>query len=87
MANVVETTESKIRRILCEQCALSDDEITSNANLVLDLGLDSVDKVEVIMDCEQIFNIEIDDSDVDDLETFQQLVAYVEKLQRKRRVG
>lgn len=80
MANVVETTESKIRRILCEQCALNNDEITSNANLITDLGLDSIDAMEVVMSCEQEFEIEIDDSDVADLETFQQLVAYIEKL-------
>jgi acyl carrier protein len=75
----VETTESKIRRILCEQCALTDDEITGNARLVHDLGLDSVDEMEVIMSCQEAFGLEMPDDEVQEIETFQQLVAYVEK--------
>ena len=75
----VETTEAKLRRILSYQIGVDDAEITSNAKLVADLGADSLDLEEIVMSCEQEFEIEVPEDEAQELETFQQLVAYVEK--------
>jgi acyl carrier protein len=79
MEHVVETTEAKIRRIISFNVGIDDDQITSNSHLVKDLGIDSVDQMEIVMSCEEQFEIEIADDEAAEIETFQQLVAYVEK--------
>ena len=47
--------------------------------LIDDLGLDSLDVVEVIMECERDFNVEIPDEEADRLTTVGQVVDYLEK--------
>ena len=47
--------------------------------LIDDLGLDSLDVVEVIMECERDFNVEIPDEDADKLTTVGDVVEYLEK--------
>jgi acyl carrier protein len=79
MTTHVETTESKLRRIISYHTGVTDDEITSDAKLIQDLGADSIDTMEVLMSIEQEFGIEIPDDEAKELETFQQLLAYVEK--------
>jgi acyl carrier protein len=79
MTTHVETTESKLRKIISYQIGVTDDEITSDAKLIQDLGADSIDTMEVLMSIEQEFGIEIPDDEAKELETFQQLLAYVEK--------
>lgn len=44
-----------------------------------DLGLDSLDVVEIIMECERDFNVEIPDEDADKIKTVGQVVDYLEK--------
>jgi len=52
-------------------------EITESASFVQDLGLDSLDVVEVVMELEHEFNIQIPDNEADSLKTVGQAIDYI----------
>lgn len=58
------------------------EKITSSA-ILTSLGLDSIDRVEIVMSCEDKFSIEISDHDADTIETVQQLVEHIDSLLAK----
>lgn len=56
---------------------LEADEILPDSNFVEDLGVDSLDKVEIVLAVEEEFGIDIPDADAERLRTVQNLVDYV----------
>ncbi len=71
----------KVTEILVEKLGISQSEITPDANFVKDLGIDSLDYAEIVMEFEQTFDIRIPDDDAEKLQTFGQAVKYIrEKL-------
>ncbi|MCP8718141.1 MAG: acyl carrier protein [Asgard group archaeon] len=52
-------------------------EITDSSSYTSDLGLDSLDVVEVIMELEHEFNIQIPDNEADSLKTVGQTIEYI----------
>ena len=76
MANEVST---KITGILIDKMGLAETEITPDANFIKDLGIDSLDYAELVMEFEQAFDIRIPDSDADQLKTIGEAVRYIEK--------
>lgn len=80
---MTETVETRVRTILAsEDFGVNFDDITHNSHLVKDLGLDSIDCVELVMLLEEEFKIQIDDGDFGELETVSGICAYIEKLRR-----
>lgn len=73
----VETVEAKLRDILSSN-GFDTDDITHSSELQNDLGMDSLDCVEVIIDIEDKFDIQM--SDELDFRTFGELLAQVNKL-------
>lgn len=69
----------KLRRIIVNQLGVDDDEVTMDADFVDDLGADSLDSVEVLMEVEEQFGLEIPDDDADTVRTVKDAVDYVEK--------
>lgn len=59
------TTEDKVRSLIVEQMGVREKEVTPDAWFVDDLGVDSLDCVELVMAFEEEFGIEIPDEDVD----------------------
>lgn len=53
------------------------EKLKPNAKLQGDLGLDSLDQVELVIDVENRFSIRIDDNDIDKLLTISDLVNYI----------
>ncbi|GMM36541.1 acyl carrier protein [Saccharomycopsis crataegensis] len=53
--------------------------ITSTTNFITDLGLDSLDTVEVLVAIEEEFDIEIEDKDADEIKTVGQAIDYIVK--------
>lgn len=78
------TTMDRIAAVLRDQLVLEEDlPITAESRLVEDLGCDSLDRVQLSMDVEDEFGIEIPYEDVDKVKTVGDLVALVEtKLQQ-----
>lgn len=68
--------EEKVKKILVNLLGVEESEITSTTTL-MDLGGDSLDAIEIIMDCESEFGISIPDDDTEKLDTFEKLVNYI----------
>lgn len=70
----------KVRAIICDQLMVDQEEITDESSFVEDLGADSLDTVELIMEFEDEFGIEISDEQAEKISTVGEAVAYLEKL-------
>ncbi|MEZ4357132.1 MAG: acyl carrier protein [Eubacteriales bacterium] len=68
----------KVQKILSEQLEISKDKITMESNLIEDLKADSLDIVELIMDLEQEFDLEIPDDDLPKVIKVADVVKYIE---------
>jgi acyl carrier protein len=75
--------EQGVRRIIVEQLAVSEEEVTPEASFVDDLGADSLDQVELVMALEEEFNIEISDENAEKLKTVGDAVKYIETHAKK----
>jgi acyl carrier protein len=69
----------KVTKILTEKLGIAESEITPDANFVKDLGIDSLDYAEIVMEFEQSFDIRIPDDDAEKLQTYGQAVKYIEE--------
>ena len=69
----------KIKQIISEQLGVDEDEVTTTASFVDDLGADSLDQVELVMAIEEKFEIEIPDDDAEKMRTVQDAIDYIEK--------
>jgi acyl carrier protein len=78
MPETKSSVEDRVKQIIIEQTGVKTEEITLQSHLVNDLGLDSLDSVELVMALEEEFDIEIDDEVAEKLVTVQQVVEHVQ---------
>jgi len=71
----------KVREIIAAQLNVDEEKITMDTSLVEDLKADSLDVVEMIMDLEEAYNIEIPDEELVNLRTVGDIAAYLESKQ------
>ena len=71
----------KVRQALAAQFELDLEKITMETNIIDDLGADSLDVVELIMNIEDEFGVSISDEEAANLYTVQRIVEFLEKLQ------
>ena len=72
---------TKIKEIIIDKLGIEESKITLEARFIEDLGADSLDTVELIMQFEEEFDIEISDDDAEKLTTVGKSVDYInEKL-------
>jgi acyl carrier protein len=69
----------EVKEVIVEQLNVSPDEVKPESRFVEDLGADSLDVVEMIMALEEKFEIEIPDSEAENIKTVQDVVDYIEK--------
>ena len=69
--------EERVRKIVCEQLGVSDEEVNDNSSFVDDLGADSLDTVELVMALEEEFDLEIADEEAEQISTVQEAVNYI----------
>jgi len=74
----VEEISKEVENILVNKLGIAATEVTPDANLIKDLGIDSLDYAELVMEFEQTFDIRIPDSDAELLSTVNQAVKYIE---------
>lgn len=74
-----EQIKDKVSAILIDKLGLQPSEIVSDANFTKDLGIDSLDYAELVMEFEQAFKIRIPDSDADKLSTIGDAIEYIEE--------
>jgi acyl carrier protein len=70
--------ESRVHEIIINKLGVEESQITPNASFINDLGADSLDTVELIMEFEKAFNITIDDSDAEKIQTVGDAVTYLQ---------
>ena len=75
------STFDKVKDVIVDKLGVEEDSIKSEAHFVNDLGADSLDTVELIMELEEEFGIEIPDDDAEKITTVGSAVEYIEKHQ------
>lgn len=68
----------KVKEIIAEELGIELDEIKLDSDLTDDLGADSLDAIELIMEVESQFDVEIDDSDATKIKRVSDIVNYLE---------
>jgi acyl carrier protein len=69
----------RIKKILVDRLGIDESKITENSSFLDDLGLDSLDIVELIMALEEEFDIEIPDKDAEKMKTVGDAIKYLDK--------
>ena len=68
--------------MIIDKLGVEEDSIKHEAHFVNDLGADSLDTVELIMEFEEEFGVEIPDDDAENITTVGSAVDYIEKLKK-----
>ncbi|MDZ7660560.1 MULTISPECIES: acyl carrier protein [Fodinibius] len=71
--------ESKVKSIIVDKLGVDESEVTHEANFTNDLGADSLDTVELIMEFEKEFDISIPDEDAENIATVGNAVEYLQE--------
>lgn len=78
------SVEQRVKEIIVEQLGVEQNQVTTGAKFVEDLGADSLDTVELVMALEEEFNLEIPDEDAEKIVSVGDAVNYIEKNAAKK---
>ncbi len=70
-------SDDKVKQIIMDKLGVSEDQVTAEASFIDDLNADSLDIVELVMELEDAFGIEIPDEDAEKLKTVQNAIDYL----------
>ncbi len=70
--------DEKVKEIIAKELGVERDKLTNEASFMEDLGADSLDTVELVMEFEKEFNIDIPDEDAEKLRTVGDALQYLE---------
>jgi acyl carrier protein len=71
------TLEEKVIKLVMEQLDVTREECVPEASFIDDLGADSLDLVELIMEMEEVFGIEIADEELEKIRTIQDVINFI----------
>lgn len=69
--------EAKVKEIIVNKLGVDEAQVTSEASFINDLGADSLDTVELVMEFEKVFNIQIPDEDAEKISTVGDAIRYL----------
>lgn len=69
--------EGKVKEIVVNKLGVDDAQVTPEASFINDLGADSLDTVELVMEFEKVFNIQIPDEDAEKISTVGDAIRYL----------
>ncbi len=72
------SVHDRVVRIVCDQMGASADKVTPESSFINDLGADSLDTVELVMELEDEFEISIPDEDAEKIQTVGAAIEYIE---------
>ena len=75
-------TFDDVKAVVVEQLSVDGDSVKMDSKIIEDLGADSLDVVELVMALEEKFNIEIPDGDAEKLVKIEDVVNYIDNLQK-----
>jgi acyl carrier protein len=73
------SVEERVIEIVSEQMGVAKDQVTKETSFVNDLGADSLDTVELVMEFEEEFDITIPDEEAEKIQTVGQAIQYIEE--------
>ena len=73
MSNV----EERVKKLICEQLGVKEEEVGNDASFVEDLGADSLDTVELVMALEEEFETEIPAAEAEKITTVKEAIDYI----------
>ena len=68
----------KVKKIIIDRLGVDESEVTNDASFTNDLGADSLDTVELIMEFEKEFDTSIPDEEAEKIQTVGQAISYLE---------
>ena len=69
--------DERVKKIVCEQLGVKEEEVTTESSFVNDLGADSLDTVELVMALEEEFETEIPDEEAEKITTVKEAIDYI----------
>jgi acyl carrier protein len=69
--------ESRVKEIIVNKLGVEESQVTDNASFINDLGADSLDTVELIMEFEKTFDVTIEDEEAEKIQTVGDAVTYL----------
>ena len=75
---VMSDIASRVKAIIVDKLGVDETEVVSEASFTNDLGADSLDTVELIMEFEKEFDIQIPDDQAENISTVGQAIKYIE---------
>ena len=69
--------EAKVKEIIVNKLGVEESQVTENASFINDLGADSLDTVELIMEFEKTFDVTIEDEEAEKIQTVGDAVSYL----------
>ncbi len=76
---MADSIEGRVKDIIVTELGVEEDQVTSEASFMEDLGADSLDTVELVMAFEEEFGIDIPDSDAERMRTVGDAIGYIRK--------
>ncbi len=76
---VAENIEEKVHNIICEQMGVNKDQLSMETSFVNDLGADSLDQVELVMEFEERFDLNIPEEEAEKIQTVGDAVKYIKE--------
>jgi acyl carrier protein len=70
--------EAKVKEIIMNKLGVDEGQVTPTASFTNDLGADSLDTVELVMEFEKAFNLQIPDEDAEKISTVGDAVKYIQ---------
>ncbi len=71
-------TLNRVKKIMADHLEISEDEIKLESDFQDDLGVDSLDIFEIVMEIEDEFDLEIPNEDIENVKTVEDLVKYID---------
>jgi acyl carrier protein len=71
-----------IKNIICDKTGVYLEDVSDDADFFDDLGFDSLDKVEILMQIEKEFNLSIKDEEVEELSTAAELIEFISNIMK-----
>jgi acyl carrier protein len=78
MAEELKNIEERVIEIVCEQMGAARDKIGKDTSFIQDLGADSLDTVELVMEFEDEFDLNIPDEDAEKIQTVGDAIKYIQ---------
>ena len=83
----MDNIEERVIQIVCDNLGVNKEQVTRNTSFQEDVGADSLDIVELVMELEEEFEITIPDEEAEKIKTVGEAIDYIKKEVEKKKAG